>query len=156
MSVFPTNVCIPDNVRNADKPERRGSGSQVIFWIQSTEGAQLWVWDLKDKGHPVHLKWNILHTTKPYKAGMKTCDLCLLEKTRILLGRDGPEKIPNDVVLLNRRTEVTAKCRHKLKYTLEADYWRRIRRKKPGWIHCHKITTMGQDRIPAPVQTQFL
>ena len=40
------------------------------------------VWDFKDKGHPVHLKWNILHTTKPYKAGMKTCDLCLLEKTR--------------------------------------------------------------------------
>ena len=89
------------------------------------------VWDIKDRGHPVHLKWNILHTTKPYKAGMKTCDLCLLEKTRILLGRDGPEKIPNDVVLLNRRTEVTAKCRHRLKYTLEADYWRRIRRKKP-------------------------
>ena len=87
------------------------------------------VWELKDKGHPIELKWNILHTTQPYKAGMKTCDLCLLEKTRILLGRDGPEKIPNNVVLLNRRSEVTAKCRHKLKYTLEADFWRRQRRK---------------------------
>ena len=60
---------------------------------------------------------------------MKSCELCLLEKTRILLGRKGPEKIDDNVVLLNRRTEVTSKCRHRLKYTLEEDYWRRQRAK---------------------------
>ena len=87
------------------------------------------VWELREKGLPTEVKWNILHTTRPYKAGMKSCDLCLLEKTRILLGRRGPEKIDDNVVLLNRRTEVTSKCRHRLKYTLEEDYWRRQRAK---------------------------
>ena len=90
------------------------------------------VWELKDNGLPTDLKWNILHTTKPYKAGMKSCDLCMLEKTRILLGRDGPEKIPNNVILLNRRTEITSKCRHRLRFTLEADYWRRYKAKNPS------------------------
>ena len=90
------------------------------------------MWELKDNGLPTDLKWNILHTTKPYKAGMKSCDLCLLEKTRILLGRDGPEKIPNNVILLNSRTEITSKCRHHLRFTLEADYWRRYKAKNPS------------------------
>ena len=89
------------------------------------------VWELKDQGLPTEIKWRILHKTTPYQAGMKSCDLCLLEKTRILLGRKGPEEIPDDVILLNRRMEVTSKCRHKLKYTLEADYWRRQRAKDP-------------------------
>ena len=75
--------------------------------------------------YPADIQWKILHTTKPYKAGMKSCDVCLLEKTRILLGRKGPEKLARDIILLNRRTEVTSKCRHKLKYTLETDYKKR-------------------------------
>ena len=82
-------------------------------------------WELKEKGYPADIQWKILHTTKPYKAGMKSCDVCLLEKTRILLGRKGPEKLARDIILLNRRTEVTSKCRHKLKYTLETDYKKR-------------------------------
>ena len=88
------------------------------------------VWDLKEKGFQPEIKWNILHTTRPYKAGMKSCDLCLLEKTRILLGRDGPEALPLSTILLNRRTEVTSKCRHRLKFTLEEDYLRRHGLKK--------------------------
>ena len=89
------------------------------------------VWELKEKGLATDMTWKILHRTQPYKAGMKSCDVCLLEKTRILLGRNGPEKIPKDVILLNQRTEVTSKCRHRLKYTLEADYWRRKLAKNP-------------------------
>ena len=69
------------------------------------------VWELKEKGKPFDIQWKILHTTRPYKAGMKSCDVCLLEKTRILLGRNGPDKLPKDTILLNRRTEVTSKCR---------------------------------------------
>ena len=89
------------------------------------------VWELKDKGLPIDIKWNILHQTKPYKAGMKSCDVCLLEKTRILLGRNGPEELADNVILLNKRTEVTSKCRHRLKLTSEADYHRRHPKKNP-------------------------
>ena len=47
----------------------------------------------------------------------KGCDLCLTEKVVILLGHDGPEKIPRSTILLNRRTELLQKCRHKRKFT---------------------------------------
>ena len=33
------------------------------------------------------------------------------------IGHDGPEKIPRSTILLNRRTELLQKCRHKRKFT---------------------------------------
>ena len=43
--------------------------------------------------------------------------ICLTEKVVILLGHDGPEKIPRSTILLNKRTELLQKCRHKRKFT---------------------------------------
>ena len=62
--------------------------------------------------------WKISHKAHAYQPG-KTCgcDLCLTEKVVILLGHDGPEKIPRSTILLNRRTELLQKCRHKRKFT---------------------------------------
>ena len=42
---------------------------------------------------------------------------CLTEKVVILLGHDGPDKIPRSTILLNRRTELLQKCRQKRKFT---------------------------------------
>ena len=42
------------------------------------------------------------------------CDLDLTEKVKILLGHDAP---PKSVILLNKRTELLQKCRHRRKFT---------------------------------------
>ena len=64
------------------------------------------------------ISWRISHKAHAYQPG-KTCgcDLCLTEKVVILLGHDGPEKIPRSTILLNKRTELLQKCRHKRKFT---------------------------------------
>ena len=54
---------------------------------------------------------------RPYPLACPWCDLCLTEKVVILLGHDGPEKIPRSTILLNRRTELLQKCRHMRKFT---------------------------------------
>ena len=42
---------------------------------------------------------------------------CRILKSLSYLGHDGPEKIPRSTILLNRRTELLQKCRHKRKFT---------------------------------------
>ena len=75
-------------------------------------------WQLKDENLNPSITWKISHKAHAYQPG-KTCgcDLCLTEKVVILLGHDGPEKIPRSTILLNRRTELLQKCRHKRKFT---------------------------------------
>ena len=66
---------------------------------------------LKDENLNTSITWKISHKAHAYQPG-KTCgcDLCLTEKVVILLGHDGPEKIPRSTILLNRRTELLQKC----------------------------------------------
>ena len=66
------------------------------------------------------------------------CDLCLTEKVKILLGHDGPEKIPKSVILLNKRTELLQKCRHRRKFTYEGF-------KKRKWNYEHPGNPTGTD-----------
>ena len=49
------------------------------------------------------------HAT-PYQHGDKVCNLCMAEKYAILTA--------NDDALLNKRSELVNKCRHKNKYKL--------------------------------------
>ena len=70
-----------------------------------------------------------------YQAGMTRgwdCDLCLTEKVKILLGHDGPEKIPKSVILLNKRTELLQKCRHRRKFTYAGFKTRKWNYENPG------------------------
>ena len=69
-----------------------------------------YVWQLKKSNKSFEISWSIKSKAYTYKSGMKRCDLCLQEKTIIALA--DPKKI------LNSRTEILAKCRHKLKFTL--------------------------------------
>ena len=69
------------------------------------------VWALKDSGLDYHIDWSIVRRGHGYKAGQRSCDLCTSEKLEILLRS-------SDLRLLNSRTEILAKCRHKRKFLL--------------------------------------
>ena len=69
-----------------------------------------YVWKLKDSEHEHEISWNIKAKSGVYTAGAKYCDVCLTEKTHIMLA--------NPKESLNVRTEILNKCRHKAKFTL--------------------------------------
>ena len=69
------------------------------------------VWKIKDKGGQYEVRWNILGQYPPYNPASKRCQLCLSEKLEILK-HDGPN-------LLNKRSEIISKCRHKASYILK-------------------------------------
>ena len=69
-----------------------------------------YVWTLKDTGKEYNIKWSIVAKTGVYTAGAKFCDVCLTEKTYIMLAEPKTS--------LNTRSEILNKCRHKSKFTL--------------------------------------
>ena len=70
-----------------------------------------YIWDCKYKGLKPEISWSIFAKAHPYSSGSRACDLCLTEKTTILLAKP--------VETLNKRSEILSQCRHKLKYLLE-------------------------------------
>ena len=69
------------------------------------------VWSLRDRGIDYNIRWSIIKRGRPYVNGQRTCDLCTSEKLEILLRSADPH-------LLNSRSEILAKCRHKRKFSL--------------------------------------
>ena len=69
-------------------------------------------WKIKDNKHNANITWEILGRGRhqAYNTNSKRCSLCLNEKLKIVLHRDNN--------MLNRRTEILNKCRHKNKYAL--------------------------------------
>ena len=79
------------------------------------------VWELKKAGRSYMMKNNIVKKAHPYKTGDSVCDLCLTEKTCIVLGHKAPRELmvlPQGCGLLNVRDEVLGHCPHKLKHKL--------------------------------------
>ena len=68
------------------------------------------LWKLKDEDTEFNLSWSIATHASPYKCGTRRCDLCLAEKATII--RAEPKG------LLNKRTELISKCRHRNKFIL--------------------------------------
>ena len=68
------------------------------------------IWKLKEKNVPYNITWEILTKSKSYQPGSRNCDPCTTEKWKILTAN--PEKT------LNKRTEISSKCRHKTKFKL--------------------------------------
>ena len=68
------------------------------------------IWDLKSKGKDFSINWSIAKHAAPYSPVSKYCNLCLTEKTLILLSKDEH--------LLNKRSEIISSCSHRRKYTL--------------------------------------
>ena len=69
-----------------------------------------YIWKLKDRAVPYEIKWSLHKQSFPYQCGTRKCDICLSEKLAILKG--------DPQVLINKRSEIMNKCRHKLKYKL--------------------------------------
>ena len=68
-------------------------------------------WKAKDTGKNPFIEWSIATRTTPYRPGARWCNLCLAEKRFIL--RADP------TTMLNKRSELNRKCRHKNKFKLK-------------------------------------
>ena len=68
------------------------------------------VWKIKERGFVPNVTWKIIRQLPSYNPAAKKCMLCIGEKVEILL-RDNEN-------LLNKRSELVSKCRHKNKYML--------------------------------------
>ena len=71
-----------------------------------------YIWKLKDRNIPYEIKWSLHKQSFPYQCGTRKCDICLSEKLEILKG--------DPKFLINKRSEIMNKCRHKLKFKLSA------------------------------------
>ena len=69
------------------------------------------IWSLKDRKVDYVLSWNVAARASPYKCGTRRCDLCLSEKSIIVRAESKG--------LLNKRTELISKCRHRNKFILK-------------------------------------
>ena len=69
------------------------------------------VWYLKDKSEDFTIKWSVAAKASPYICGSKRCDLRL---TGNLLNAKGDLR-----TLLNKRSEIVSKCRHRNKFTIK-------------------------------------
>ena len=69
-------------------------------------------WKIMSAGKSLDISWEILGTHKSYNQSSKRCFLCLNEKLAIALHGDG-------LNMLNKRSEVISKCRHRNKYILD-------------------------------------
>ena len=68
-------------------------------------------WGLKNKGLTPDIQWPILKRSNTPKSFDSRCNLCLEEKIHILL-------FPEPKKLLNKRSELIARCRHRAKFKL--------------------------------------
>ena len=71
-----------------------------------------YIWNLKEQNIPFEIKWALHKQSFPYQCGTRKCDICLSEKLEILRG--------DPKLLINKRSEIMNKCRHKLKFKLSA------------------------------------
>ena len=68
------------------------------------------LWSIKDNNCNPNIEWEILRKYQTYKPNTKRCSLCLNEKLEIARY--------NGHNLLNKRSEVINKCRHRKKFAL--------------------------------------
>ena len=69
-----------------------------------------YIWKLQDNKTKFTIEWNILARPRHYTSGKRFCDLCLTEKYHIATAH-------NDL-LINKKSEIISKCRHKRKHLL--------------------------------------
>ena len=72
-----------------------------------------YIWDLKENDQQYNLKWEIIAKCSPYKCGTNRCSVCSTEKLLIMKYKNLPS-----INLLNVRSEILNKCRHKSKFKL--------------------------------------
>ena len=75
----------------------------------NTELSKL-IWQSKENGLNPTITWSVEDKAPSYKSGSKRCHLCLSEKLAIIRG---PKP-----AMINSRSEITSKCRHRNKFKL--------------------------------------
>ena len=70
-----------------------------------------YIWQLKDESKNYNIRWKIFMYATPNKCGTRRCDLCLTEKH--VIARADQEH------LLNKRTKIISKCRHRNIYLIK-------------------------------------
>ena len=80
--------------------------------IQYRESTALskYIWTLKEKNEDYDIKWSVAAKAPSYSPTIKSCYLCLTEKTLILTSQHEH--------LLNKRNELMGTCRHRRKFLL--------------------------------------
>ena len=79
-------------------------------YSNATELSKL-IWTLKKSNTNYKVTWQVLQSAIPYKICGTRCDLCLSEKLHIINAKDR---------IINKKTELISKCRHKNKFTLKS------------------------------------
>ena len=95
--------------------KKRFSFHTMTFRKREYEGStelSKFIWSLQDKGESYSIKWRVAAQAHPYKCGTRRCDLCITEKTLIARSRHKG--------MLNKRSEIISKCRHRNKFTLRS------------------------------------
>ena len=73
-----------------------------------------YVWELKSNNQSFDIKWAIVKRAAAYTSGAKRCNLCLEEKLCIMKAR-----LKNHLKnLLNKRSEIVSKCRHRNRFLI--------------------------------------
>ena len=70
-----------------------------------------YIWKLKDRNEDYTITWKVGANASRYACGTRRCDLCLTEKLLIAKAEPG--------TILNERSELLSKCRHRNKFTLK-------------------------------------
>ena len=81
------------------------------YRADSESGKQ--VWDFKDQKENPKVTFRLVKKVKSYQPGSPRCNLCLEEIWKILTF-----KCPEGVNLLNTRTEMFSRCRHRARWKL--------------------------------------
>ena len=115
------------------KPNRVGTDRLCLYWEMSVIFMQLCqkacepkklclvfvcfkVWELKEATPPINfiLKFSIVKLAQSYTKESKTCLLCQTEKVMIAFADADRDRFS----ILNLRSELTGKCRHRRKFLL--------------------------------------
>ena len=70
------------------------------------------IWRLKESNTEYHIAWSVEKRAQSYKCGSRLCGLCLAEKVIIARSRN-----PR---MINKRSEILNKCRHRNKFLLSS------------------------------------
>ena len=76
---------------------------------QNSTELSKYIWQLKRSNVDFEISWAICQRAPAYSNTSKRCNLCLTEKVHLLTAGDA---------LLNKRSEITSKCRHESKFYL--------------------------------------
>ena len=75
-----------------------------------------YIWHLREIGQTPIINWSVAKRAPSYNPASKRCRLCLAEKTLILENASDPK-------MLNTRTEIFSKCRHRNPFLLSEYGW---------------------------------